>query len=131
MPAMDEADAARAQGQAIRSTWPQPGSYDKIVVEWSGNQIVSLIRETAREASICRVRLLDPGVIEAVLHNHAWVCGNDNPRAFKKLRALLMMGFIVQGKTVDVLGPLETEQLVRIIRQHLCRRLGGRVDDAG
>ena len=128
---MDEADAARAQGQAIRSTWPQPGSYDKIVVEWSGNQIVSLIRETAREASICRVRLLDPGVIEAVLHNHAWVCGNDNPRAFKKLRALLMMGFVVQGKTVEVLGPLETEQLVEIIRQHLCRRLGGRVDGAG
>ena len=29
------------------------------------------------------------------------------------------------------LGPLETEQLVRIIRQHLCRRLGGRVDGAG
>lgn len=77
------------------------------------------------------MRLLDPGVIEAVLHDNAWVCGIDNPRAFKKLRALLMMGFVVQGKTVDVLGPLQTDQLVRTIRQHLCRRLGVLVAGAG
>lgn len=104
---------------------------DKIRTEFWGHQLEGVMKEIAREASICQVKLLDPGVIEAVLHNHAWVCGNDNPRAFKKLRALLMMGFVVQGRTVEVLGPRETEQLVRIIRQHLCRRLGGRVDGAG
>jgi len=26
--------------------------------------------EIARQATICKVRLLDPGVIDAVIHNH-------------------------------------------------------------
>ena len=38
-----------------------------------------------------------------------------------------MMGFVVQGKAVDRLGPLETEELVKTIRQHLSERLGGRL----
>lgn len=100
---------------------------DKIRTEFWGHQLEGVMKEIAREASICQVKLLDPGVIEAVLHDNASVCGKDNPKAFKKLRELLMMGFVVQGKAVDRLGPLETQELVKTIRQHLSERLGGRL----
>lgn len=100
---------------------------DKIRTEFWGHQLEGVMKEIAREAAICQVKLLDPGVIEAVLHNNPSVCGKDNPLAFKKLRDLLMMGFVVQGKAVDRLGPLETEELVKTIREHLRERLGGRL----
>lgn len=107
---------------------------DKIRTEFWGSQLEGVMKEISREAAICQVRLLDPGVIEAVLHDNPSVCGKDNPKAFKKLRELLMMGFVVQGKAVDRLGPLETQELVKTIRQHLSERLGGRLGgspDAG
>ena len=34
--------------------------------------------EIARLATLCRVRILDPGVIERVLHQDASVCGSAN-----------------------------------------------------
>ena len=42
-----------------------------------------------------------------------------------------MMGFVVQGKAVERLGPMETEELVKTIRQHLSERLGGRLGGPG
>ena len=104
---------------------------DKIRTEFWGHQLEGVMKEIAREAAICQVKLLDPGVIEAVLHNNPSVCGKDNPLAFKKLRDLLMMGFVVQGKAVERLGPMETEELVKTIRQHLSERLGGRLGGPG
>jgi hypothetical protein len=104
---------------------------DKIRAQFWGSQLEGVMKEIAREAAICQVRLLDPGVIEAVLHDNPSVCGKDNPKAFKKLRDLLMMGFVVQGKAVERLGPMETEELVKTIRQHLSERLGGRLGGPG
>jgi hypothetical protein len=43
-------------------------------------------REIAQLASVCKVRIHDPGVIERVLHEDALVCGTQNLRAFEKLR---------------------------------------------
>ncbi|MFO1273116.1 MAG: hypothetical protein U1F50_15815 [Rubrivivax sp.] len=100
---------------------------DKIRTEFWGHQLEGVMKEIAREAAICQVKLLDPGVIEAVLHNNASVCGKDNPLAFKKLRELLMMGFMVQEKAVERLGPLETEELTKAIREHLRERFGDRL----
>jgi hypothetical protein len=100
---------------------------DKIRTEFWGRQIDSIMTEIAREATICKVRLLDPGVIEAVLHNNASVCGSDNPRAFKKLRDLLMMGFMVRGKAFDRLGAIEADELVKAIREKLLQRFGDRL----
>jgi hypothetical protein len=34
--------------------------------------------EIAREATICKVRLLDPGVIDAVIHNDGGVDHGDS-----------------------------------------------------
>ncbi|MCU0940664.1 MAG: hypothetical protein MUC86_16420, partial [Burkholderiaceae bacterium] len=77
---------------------------DKIRTEFWGHQIDALLTEIVREASICQVKLLDPGVVDAVLHDDASVCGHDNPAAFKKLREALMMTFVVRGKAFAGLG---------------------------
>jgi len=47
-------------------------------------------KEIARHAVLCKVPILDPGVIERVLANDSSVCGTQNPASFTKLRSLLM-----------------------------------------
>lgn len=102
---------------------------DKIREEFWGYQLDAVMGEIVREASICQVRLLDPGVIEAVLHNNPSVCGKENPAAFKKLRDLLMMGFVVREKAVERVGALEAEAMLQAIRERLLARFGGSLGD--
>lgn len=90
------------------------------------HQIDDVMHEIVREAAICQVKLQDPGVIEAVLQNNDSVCGRQNPRAFKKLRDLLMLGFIMRGKAYEKLGVLEADELIGTIRERLRQRLGGK-----
>ncbi len=91
------------------------------------HQIDDVMLEVSRQAALCKVRLLDPGIIEAVLHNNESVCGSNNPRAFKKMRDALMMGFVVREKAYDQLGPLEAEELIGSIREKLKQRFGGKL----
>ena len=100
---------------------------NNIRAKFWGGQIDDVMSAMARQAAICKVKLLDPGVIEAVLHDNSSVCGSSNPRSFKKLRELLMLGFVVREKSVDNLGPLETEALIKSIRERLEERLGVRL----
>ena len=81
-----------------------------------------VMTEIARQAAICDVKLLAPGVIEAVLKNNAAACGSTNPLAFKKMRELLMMGFVMREKSVEGLGALETKELIDTILEHLKKR---------
>lgn len=90
-------------------------------------QIDDVMLEVARQAATCKVRLLDPGVIEAVLHNNESVCGNSNPRAFAKLRNTLMLGFKLREKAYDQLGPLEADELITNIRTQLQGRFGDKL----
>ena len=94
-----------------------------------GRQMDDVMSEIARQATICKVKLLDPGVIDAVIRNDESVCGTSNPLSFKKLRNAMLMGFVVKGKSVDALGPVETEGLITAIRErikaHLGNQLGG------
>ena len=96
-----------------------------------GRQMDDLMSEIARQATICKVRLLDPGVIDAVLRNDESVCGTNNPIAFKKMRDTLMLGFVVRDKSVEHLGPGETEALTSAIRERLQEYLGGRLGGKG
>lgn len=86
------------------------------------HQIDDVLTQIIREASICQVKMMDPGVIEAVLQNNDSVCGHQNPRAFKKLREALMMGFMVREKAYDRLGPVEAQALIDQIRERLRKR---------
>jgi len=87
------------------------------------HQIDDVLSQIMREASICQVKMMDPGVIEAVLKNNDSVCGHQNPLAFKKLRETLMMAFMVREKAYDVLGPIEAQALIDTIRERLQKRM--------
>jgi hypothetical protein len=86
-------------------------------------------QEIVRLCTICNVRILDPGVIQRVLHNDASVCGTPNEIAFKKLREILMMHYSLREQAVDTLGSQETvalmEQIVASLRERIGDRLGG------
>jgi hypothetical protein len=92
-----------------------------------GRHVDAIMLEIARHALICKVRLLDPGVIEAVIANNDSVCGARNPIAFGKLRDLLRMGFVVRGKAFEQLGAVEAAELVTAVREQLQERLGDRL----
>ena len=91
-----------------------------------GRQMDDLMSEIARQATICKVRLLDPGVIDAVLRNDESVCGTSNPLSFKKMRDTLMLGFVVRDQSVEHLGAGETEALATAIRESIKERYGDR-----
>jgi len=86
-------------------------------------------REIAQLASLCKVPILDPGVIERVLKKDTLVCGTQNPRAFDKLRQLLMMHYSVRDRAVVALGEKETmlimDEIVARLRARYGDRLGG------
>jgi len=91
---------------------------------WWAKNLDDVDREVARLASICKVRLLDPNVIERVLHNDASVCGTQNCAAFDKLRAALMMHYHVRGKAVETMGEEATAKVIAEVVANLRKRLG-------
>jgi hypothetical protein len=100
---------------------------DEIRTKFWGGQIDAVLEEIARDASICGIKLLDPGVIERVVHNDDSVCGQKNPIAFRKLRELLMLGFFTQERAFDKLGAVEADALITAVREHLKERFGGKL----
>ena len=87
-------------------------------------------REIAQLAAICQVPILDPGVIERVLHKDTLVCGSQNPRAFDKLRSLLMMHYSVRDRAVVAIGEHETMLILADIVERLRARYGDRLGHA-
>ena len=96
-----------------------------------GRQMDDLMTEIARQATICKVKLLDPGVIDRVLQNDASVCSSANPVSFKKLRDAMMLGFVVRDKSVEHLGAAETEAIATAIRERIREHLGGQLGGPG
>ena len=93
---------------------------------WEGN-LEELDREVGRLATICRVRLLDRGVIDRVLQGDESMCGADNPDAFAKLRSLLMVHGMLRQKIADRLGQRQTADL----ESHVIERLRRVFPDLG
>jgi hypothetical protein len=91
---------------------------------WWGQNLDDMDREVARLATICKVKVLDPGVIERVLNNDASVCGADNPPAFAKLRDALKMHYHIRTKAVEVMGEAATAKIIEEIIEHLRHRVG-------
>jgi hypothetical protein len=88
-------------------------------------------KEIAKYALLCRVRLLDPGVIQRVLNDDATVCGTANPAMFKKMRGLLMMHYSVREKAVVAMGPQETLRIVDDIVSRLREKFGDSLGKPG
>ena len=91
---------------------------------WWANNLEELDEEIARLASLCEIKLLQPGVIQRVLHRDAMVCGTDNPVAFAKLRDLLMMHLALRAKVADVYGQKETAAIEEYVVERLQKRFG-------
>lgn len=94
---------------------------------WWAENLEALDREIARLAVLCRVRILDPLVMDRVLRKDASVCGTDNPAAFSKLHDLLMLHLAIREKSVDALGQAETVA----IEDYIIGRLKERFPDLG
>jgi hypothetical protein len=96
---------------------------------WWAKSLEDVDREVARMATICKVRLLDPGIIERVLNKDDSVCGTRNKAAFDKLRNALIMHYHVRDKAVGDLGETVTAavivEIVANIRKRLGKQLGG------
>jgi hypothetical protein len=78
--------------------------------------------EIARLALLCQVRLLDPGIIDRVLHDDASVCGTNNPVGFEKLRGMLALHFGVRDSIADAHG----QALTTRVEQQVIDRLRAR-----
>ena len=81
---------------------------DDFSVGRSALSLEELDRELARLALLCRIRILDPGIVERVLHNDRSVCGTNNAIAFRKLRDLLMMHFALRTELANSIGQART-----------------------
>src|SRR5262245_39939695 len=91
---------------------------------WWAKNLDDVDREVARMATVCKVPLLDPGVIERVLHNEPTVCGTSNKAAFDKLRAALMMHYHVRDKAAGAIGEAATQEVINEIVANIQKRLG-------
>ncbi len=92
---------------------------DRFARAWWADNLAQLDREIARLAFLCKVRLLDAGVLQRVLRDDASVCESDNPAAFAKLRALLMMHLALRARSAAEVGALETAAIEATVAQAL------------
>ena len=88
---------------------------------WWAMNLDELDHEIARLALLCRVSILDPGVIERVLKKDASVCGTDNSLAFAKLHDMVMMHFAIREKSVASVGQASTVAIERQIIERLSK----------
>jgi hypothetical protein len=96
-------------------------THDLPLAFWANN-LEELDGEIARLAMLCEIRILEPGAIQRVLQKDASVCGTDNPIAFAKLRALLMMHLAIREKSVDAFGQAQTAQVEDYVMDRLKQR---------
>jgi hypothetical protein len=76
-------------------------------------------REIARLAVLCRVQILEPGVITRVLKNDTSVCETANPVAFRKLHELLMLHLAIREKAADSFGQAQATAIEDYIIERL------------
>ncbi len=94
---------------------------------WHTKQLNSVDSEIAKMAYICDIRLLEPGVIEKIVAGDASVCGKSNPEAFRKLRGLVGMHYMLTSDSLQNLGPEQTQKILSEMRAKFQDRfdLGG------
>src|SRR4029450_3364626 len=96
-------------------------THDLPLAFWENN-LEELDGEIARLAMLCGISILEPGVIQRVLQNDASVCGTENPIAFAKPRALLMMHLAIREKSVRLFGPATTARVEDYVIDRLKKR---------
>jgi len=84
---------------------------DHLEIAWWAKNMDEIDREIARLCLICRVRILDHGVIERVLRKDDSVCGTANAIAFAKLHDMLMLYFAIRKRSLEAVGQVQTAQI--------------------
>jgi hypothetical protein len=112
-------DSKRHQRPERRNDQAMTEKPDHFLIAWWADNLDELDREIARMATLCKVRILDPGIIDRVLKKDASVCGTDNPAAFEKLRELLMLHLAIRDRSADMVGQAQTAA----IEAHIIERL--------
>ena len=94
---------------------------------WHESQLGTVDDEIARLSFICGIPLLDPGIVERVVAGDENVCSKPNASAFRKLRGLVGMHFMLTNDSLQSLGKEETAKILAEIRERLAPRfkLGG------
>jgi hypothetical protein len=94
---------------------------------WHKSQLDAVDDEIARQAFLCGLKLLDPGVIERVISGDATVCARNKAKAFRQLRALVKMHYALADDSLRDLGAEESASILNTIRERLRKRyeLGG------
>lgn len=96
---------------------------DAVRIGGWARSLEELDHEIGRLATLCRVPILDRGVIDRVLHGDRLVCGTDNPIAFDKLRDLLMMHFAIHRKWAEELGEAQVAAIEGYVIDRLRKSL--------
>ncbi len=95
---------------------------DSFLAAWLASDIGEIDGEIARLATLCHIRLLDPGILERILEKDQSVCGTNNALAFAKLHDLVVMHFAVRDKILQAFGPAETARIIDHIIDDLRKR---------
>jgi|RhiMetdeSRZDD1v2_1073273.scaffolds.fasta_scaffold3410005_1 hypothetical protein len=85
---------------------------------WTEN-LEDVDREIAKLATLCQVRILEPGVVRRVLQKDALVCANPNATAFEKLHDLLKLHFAIREKSVGSFGPAQAAAMEDYVIERL------------
>jgi hypothetical protein len=93
-------------------------------VGWWAGQLDEIDEEVARLCTICKIRILDPGVIARVIKGDESVCGSPNKIAFKKLRDAMGIHYAVREKSSEYVGEKETMQALEAIVDRLRKKYG-------
>ena len=96
------------------ATTVKPWTIDLPAVWWL-HKLDDVDREIARLATICDVKILEPGVIERVLHRDGSVCASSNALAFSKLHDMLLLHYAIRQKAVDAVGNVEAAEFERYV----------------
>jgi hypothetical protein len=88
---------------------------------WWADQLEQINHEIARLATLCRVRILERGVIERVLRKDASVCATSNEIAFAKLHDMVMFYFAVRQMSVDAVGQARTAYIEYYVIERLTK----------
>lgn len=101
-------------------------SNEKDLVQTAGltADLYELDKEVARLAMLCRVKLLEPGVLERVLKKDASVCGTSNPKAFEKLHGMLIMHYAMRDKVAAEFGQAGTVKIMEKVVERLRKNFG-------
>jgi hypothetical protein len=86
---------------------------------WWAENLERIDREIARLATVCRVKILEPGVIERVLRKDASVCATSNEIAFAKLHDMVMFYFAVRQMSADAVGQAQTAHIEYYVIERL------------